>query len=108
MVLRTEVLLEFALSFVTHFRSVCGVAVLRSAGRHDFCRVANVCCHPTCALPRVGSQSEKVLPDLEVRGSCRTKGYSVAVCSDCKEHGLWLRGLNSIVRAVAMIVGGTA
>ena len=31
MVLRTEVLLEFALSFVTHFRSVCGVAVLRSA-----------------------------------------------------------------------------
>ena len=33
MVLRTEVLLEFALSFVTHFRSVCGVAVLRSARR---------------------------------------------------------------------------
>ena len=29
MVLRTEVLLEFAVSFVTHFRCVCGVAVLR-------------------------------------------------------------------------------
>ena len=57
--------------------------------------------------PLVKSVTKKIA-DLEVRGSCRTKGYSVAVSSDCKEHGLWLRGLNSIVRAVAMIVGGTA
>ena len=32
---------------------------------------------------------------------------AVAVNCDCKELGLWLRGLNSVVRAVAMLVGGT-
>ena len=33
---------------------------------------------------------------------------AVAVFSDCYELGLWLRGLNLVVKAVVMMVGGTA
>ena len=32
---------------------------------------------------------------------------AVALSCDCKELGLLLRGLNSVVRAVAMLIGGT-
>ena len=32
---------------------------------------------------------------------------AVALSWDCKELGLSLRGLNSVVRAVAMLIGGT-
>ena len=32
---------------------------------------------------------------------------AVALSCDCKELGLSLRGLNSVVRAVAMLIGGT-
>ena len=32
---------------------------------------------------------------------------AVALSCDCRELGLSLRGLNSVVRAVAMLIGGT-